>query len=378
MKRIFALAVATFVSISCAEAAGTDGHVDYAQTARHLRELYVAMAGRPGGGELQSALKAMIFASCVKKSAIADEKPKEEKLDFEGARDNLRMFRESKAYRFVSPEEGQELREVAEWMDRNAGSAVPTLSDAPISLAKKFATTDELSGIELPPWAFAVPQGLAPGDVVVRRQDGYLDHAFKNASTREKRFTHAGILVENDGRLVVASMFGSETIMRGELRLQSWLEYCAASVEVAAYRYSGKSASDVRVGIAAAAKRRKGLPLDFAFDLTTKDRLYCTELVRDCINEAAGREVVGTTKADDFEYVAVDDCYRKDMEKVWDSIDERTSSPDEVVEAALRYLDARLTSEVDKSAAGATSTITNVPVRRAVRFVPKSRGARRK
>ena len=375
MRRDFALAVAALVSISCAAAKGTESGVDYAQTARHLHELYAAMARHPGGGKEQSVIKTMIYALCVKKSAIADGELKSEKLDFERARENLRMFRESKAYRFVSPEEDKELRKVAEWMDNNAGSAAPVPTGVPESMARKFANSDGLAGVEFHAWAFDIPKGLAPGDLVVRRQDGYLDHAFRDASAHEKRFTHAGILVEQDGGLVVASMFGDELTMHGELRLQSWMEYCAASVEVAVYRYSGKDAANVCRGIAVAAKRRRGVPLDFAFDLKTKDRLYCTELVRDCVNEAAGREVVGTTKAGDFEYVAVDDCYRKEMVKLWDSLDERTASTEETMEVALRYLETRLTDEVTMPVVETAST-TNAPVRRTIRFIPKNQPRR--
>ncbi len=372
MKPIFVLAFATLVSMSCATEARTHGDIDYSKAALRLRELHATMAEHPGGGNAQSAIRAMIFALCVKKSAILDEESNTGKSDFKGARDNLCMFLESKARRFVSLEEYEELREVARWMDRNVGSTVPVLTGAPESMARKFANSGGLADVELRAWAFDIPEGLAPGDVVVRRQDGYLDHAFKNASTREKRFTHAGILLEQDGKLVVASMLGNEITMHGQLRLQSWMEYCAASVEVAVYRYSGKDAVNVCRGIAVAAKRRKGIPLDFAFDLKTKDRLYCTELVRDCVNEVTGREVVGTTKAGDFEYVAVDDCYRNEMTKVWDSLDDHAASPDEMMEVALRYLEDRSAVEAYTSAAVRNSS-TNAPVRRTIRFVPKNR-----
>ena len=95
--------------------------------------------------------------------------------------------------------------------------------------------------------------------------------------------------------------------------------------------------------------------------MKTKDRLYCTEMVRDCVNEAAGREVIGTSRKGDFEYVAVDDCYRNEMVKVWDCRDQK---PEE--KKPIQRLQSR--PVVIKSA-----STTNAPVRRTIRFIPKNR-----
>ena len=184
---------------------------------------------------------------------------------------------------------------------------------------------------------------------------------FYRASTREKRFTHVGIVVSygEAARMIDFSAQDVEWHIKA-LRVPV-CEIMDDAFDLAVYRYTGPDADKVRERIARAAEKRIGTPFDPTFDLKTKDRLYCTEMVRDCVNEAAGREVIGTSRKGDFEFVAVDDCYRNEMTKVWDCRDVKP-----VAEIPTRKQGPRLVV-VDAASA------TNAPARRTIRFVPKNR-----
>ena len=105
----------------------------------------------------------------------------------------------------------------------------------------------------------------------------------------------------------------------GETRFKrcNWEEVCGGSIDCAVYRYDGSDVVRSRIGDEA--EKAIGVRFDSAFDLKTKKRLYCAEMVRNAVNAAVGREVVGTSRKGDFEYVAIDDCYRTGFVKVFDA-----------------------------------------------------------
>ena len=105
----------------------------------------------------------------------------------------------------------------------------------------------------------------------------------------------------------------------GETRFmkRKWEDVCGGSVDCAVYRYDGDSAVRSRIGDEA--EKSLGIMFDSVFDLKTKKRLYCAEMVRNAVNAATGRETIGTSKKGDFEYVAIDDCYRTGFVKVFDA-----------------------------------------------------------
>ena len=196
---------------------------------------------------------------------------------------------------------------------------------------------------------------LRRGDLLLVRNRGIWSRFLIGASQRENRFSHVDIVITPHN---VVSVDVDEHTGKGVVRACA-IESCAE--EFAVYRYSGPDAEKVRERIARAAEKRIGTPFDPAFDLKTKDRLYCTEMVRDCVNEAAGREVIGTSRKGDFEYVAVDDCYRNEMTKVWDCRDQK---PEE--KQTIQKLQSRPVVIENAST-------TNAPVRRTIRFIPKNR-----
>ena len=202
---------------------------------------------------------------------------------------------------------------------------------------------------------------LLRGDLVFVRNKSVWAKNLIEASTREKRFSHIGIITDSKKSVRLITVAANEVTGRGCVSERSFVALHGIALDLAVYRYSGSDAEKVRERIARAAEKRIGTPFDPAFDLKTKDRLYCTEMVRDCVNEAAGREVIGTSCKDDFEYVAVDDCYRNEMTKVWDCRDQKPKE-----KQPIQKLQSRPT--VTES-----SSTTNAPVRRTIRFIPQNR-----
>lgn len=209
---------------------------------------------------------------------------------------------------------------------------------------------------------------LKRGDLILVRNIGPWSHLIANASTRERRFSHVGIVIDEHPTCQVVTVGydevqGSDGVCKEEL-----VSLIDSVADLCVYRLDG--ADSIRDAVARAAEKRIGTPFDVVFDLKTKDRLYCTEMVRDCVNEAVGRELIGTSRKGDFEYVAVDDCYRNEMTKVWDCRDAKPVEVNPVVEE--KPVEKPQPSPVSVSPV----STTNAPVRRIIRFVPKNGGRR--
>ena len=265
----------------------------------------------------------------------------------------LTEFKRSRATCLLTSAMRQQVDDAISWMrsekrlpiEDRGKSAVPWQKSDPIPAEKLLSRRiEEISRI------------LKPGDLVFRRDCGSWSECFANASTKEKRFSHVGIVVRSGGGVAFVHSGGAELTGRLAVETVDSSDFFANVVDAAVYRWDGNSPL-----IARAAEKRIGTPFDPAFDLKTKDRLYCTEMVRDCVNEAAGREVIGTSRKGDFEYVAVDDCYRNEMTKVWDC---RDQEPEE--QSPVQKLQSR-------PVVIETAPTANAPVRRTIRFIPKNR-----
>jgi len=151
-----------------------------------------------------------------------------------------------------------------------------------------------------------MPQ-LQPGDIVCRYGEGIWSEFFRNSSTRDKRFSHVGILAFDAGEPFVIHASADDRSGIGEVREEPLSEFLAGARDVAIYRLGGEEGIGKR--IAENARSYLGVPFDPAFDLASDERIYCSELVRLSVNAAAGEAIVTTSLMHGREIVAIDDCY---------------------------------------------------------------------
>jgi hypothetical protein len=166
-------------------------------------------------------------------------------------------------------------------------------------------------------WQAAPSIEISVGDIVVRKGYGAWTHYFINCSSREKRFSHVGIVSEVGNEVVLIHADADERTGDGCVRVEGWRGFFADALECAVFRFDGDSS--VASNIAINAKRRLGVKFDSAFDMSETNRLYCSEMVRLAINEAAGTNLVGFTKVCGRNVVAIDDLYRNGFRRVYDS-----------------------------------------------------------
>lgn len=227
---------------------------------------------------------------------------------------DLEAFKQSPASRRLTPAQRRDLMGMIESLQKMAANPGTSFADFP--LGNVALPTPK---IQRKKWHRVMPETIRRGDIVMRCVNGLWSEHFKDVSTREKRFTHAGIVLSNGVDACVCHI-GTDWANGGcVVRGQRWRLFCKDCSDCAVYRLTGSIATAEK--IARQAEALIGVPFDPAFDLHTTNRLYCTEMVRCAVNKAVGRELIGTTydAIMQTEIVAPDDCYRKGMTKIFDA-----------------------------------------------------------
>lgn len=159
------------------------------------------------------------------------------------------------------------------------------------------------------------------GDIVLRYGGGLWSPFFRDISRRDKRFSHAGILVRENGEICVVHASAADLTGIGSVSCESLETFLTTAADYAVYRLA--ISEPVKRRIAANARNYLGSSFDSSFDLSDKERLYCTELVMQAVNEAAGFAVIRPTVTNGIAVVAPDNCYEHRL------IREVAAKPDE-------------------------------------------------
>lgn len=116
------------------------------------------------------------------------------------------------------------------------------------------------------------------GDIVLRHGNGFWSRVFAGINRRDRRFSHAGVVVRDQDGLQVVHAEADETGAHGQVRLDDFESYTAGSRQFILLRLDDPAAAG-RVARAALAMHAAALPFDFDFDLVDGAAVYCSELV---------------------------------------------------------------------------------------------------
>ena len=166
--------------------------------------------------------------------------------------------------------------------------------------------------VEVANWRDGPPCGVRRGDLVFRRDNGVWSWFFISASSRERRYSHAGIIVSGGDSPVIIHSDANEGTGCGCVRKQGWKDFFAESLDGAVYRLNVSPAE--RLAVAEEAELRLGVPFDSGFDMENTNKLYCTELLRVSVNAACKKNVIDSTSlANGNRLIAIDDCYKTNV-----------------------------------------------------------------
>ncbi|MBR4984476.1 MAG: hypothetical protein IKY83_01885 [Proteobacteria bacterium] len=132
---------------------------------------------------------------------------------------------------------------------------------------KKFPPPPDLSGIQ--PY-------LKNGDIILRSGIGFWSESFRQSNTKDKRFSHVGIvLVDEHGTVSVLHSEGDDHTGNGKVAIVSLEKFVGDSVDIGISRLRDADPNQ----FAAEAKKYLGRPFDWKFDTDSSSEVYCTELV---------------------------------------------------------------------------------------------------
>lgn len=141
-----------------------------------------------------------------------------------------------------------------------------------------------------------INQSVENGDIVLRREDGFVSSLFSSYASKAGVFSHVGIVVvDSVGEISVLHCEMEETKEPSSVRIESIENFLALADTFAVYRLEYPLEVRDEVVNKAMVRNARGARFDFDFDNSTDSLLYCTELIAKSINDALGNSVIQPT-----------------------------------------------------------------------------------
>ncbi|HEX5001922.1 MAG TPA: YiiX/YebB-like N1pC/P60 family cysteine hydrolase [Bacteroidia bacterium] len=155
-------------------------------------------------------------------------------------------------------------------------------------------------------------QNLSDGDVVLRSGKGFISDMMRNTSMKEKRFSHAGLIIILNNEPQVVHCIASEQDPEGGIVIQPLADFVspAENKSFAIYRYP--ITDNIRRQVRKSVLRYSSAHVTFdkSFDLSTDNALYCSEFVYKVLETASGNTIgIEPTRVKKGDYIGIDDLY---------------------------------------------------------------------
>lgn len=140
---------------------------------------------------------------------------------------------------------------------------------------------------------------LKAGDIVVRLNNDPSSQFVKNFNRRDKKYSHAGIVLFENGYPYVYHMVNGSENPDGKLRKDSLARFCnpRKNFSFGIFRYSLRQDEIKNVNSVLHKWYRNSLVFDNRFDLKTDNKMYCSELVSKVFTKATHKRIcINATK----------------------------------------------------------------------------------
>lgn len=148
------------------------------------------------------------------------------------------------------------------------------------------------------------------GDLIFRKGNGFFSQYFADAGSRQKRYSHVGILFRQGDSVFVYHIEADEFSGKGNMKKEP-LKTFLQDIKVFKVRNLAVG-HEIRKTIIRKADSllEKKVGFDMDFDYTTHDKFYCTELVAYILNSSTPSfRIKPTWVLNHQKYYSVDDIY---------------------------------------------------------------------
>ena len=141
-----------------------------------------------------------------------------------------------------------------------------------------------------------INQSVENGDIVLRREEGFVSALFSSYASKAGVFSHVGIVAKDSvGSIGVIHCELKETKEPSSVRYETIENFLSLADTFAIYRLEYSSSVRDEVVDKVWQRYAKGARFDFDSDNSTDSLLYCTELIAKSINDALGDSVIQPT-----------------------------------------------------------------------------------
>lgn len=157
-------------------------------------------------------------------------------------------------------------------------------------------------------------QIVRDGDLVLRSGSDAISSLFKKVNTRDKSYSHAGIVFIENGCPIVYNLIGNADDPKALIRRDSLSRFIGPydNTGYGVYRYKLSKNQVGKLHDLCVRYFKEKRRFDPHFDLETDNALYCTEFVYKAMIEVTGdKKYLETTQMANFSFVSVDNLFLK-------------------------------------------------------------------
>ncbi|MFN8164863.1 MAG: YiiX/YebB-like N1pC/P60 family cysteine hydrolase [Bacteroidia bacterium] len=153
------------------------------------------------------------------------------------------------------------------------------------------------------------PNLLRNGDLILRQGNSFVSEVMKNFSLTEKKYSHAGIIHLEGGKVFVYHIIAVDN-GKPSVMLKEPISLFCNSTDNSSYAVFRTNANPVDVDREATKLFASHPQFDTYFDLSTDSLLYCTELVYKVFEKACpNKKIIHLSNLKGHEFVACDNLY---------------------------------------------------------------------
>jgi hypothetical protein len=150
------------------------------------------------------------------------------------------------------------------------------------------------------------------GDLILRTGNDFASETFRKLSLQDKTYSHCGIAsIENDSVFVYHAI-GGEWNPNQKLRKDPFEIFCNPFENrgFGIFRYNLNSTEKVKLINLVQSLFSQGIEFDMQFDLSSNDKMYCSEFVYKAVEQATENKIkLSTTTYKQIQFIAVDNLF---------------------------------------------------------------------
>lgn len=148
--------------------------------------------------------------------------------------------------------------------------------------------------IEMPS---SVISNLNGGEIILRKGRGYLSALIVDLLGEKLNYSHAGIIIKDSNQLYIIHSLSDDVSNVDGVQTCSIKEFLSdiSDSSLCVVKPVTDSLSLIQIQQKAKEYLKAKIPFDHEFDMNTKDKLHCSELVHDVLNQSLNKELLPIT-----------------------------------------------------------------------------------